>query len=113
MSEIDKQEEYGRENDLSSFDAKKKSSGLTLPKKLKGDKFTKAILAFALPCLLLIIQLVQGAAKTPTLQYGTFGRSNNALSTHPPPVNDPTRGCKAKNRCRQFTLSLENCRWVK
>ncbi|KAG8502952.1 hypothetical protein CXB51_000726 [Gossypium anomalum] len=71
--------------------------GLALPKKLKGDKFTKAILAFALPCLLLMIQPVQEAAKTPTLQYGTFGRSNNAPSTHPLPVNDPTRGCNAEN----------------
>ncbi|XP_017614772.1 uncharacterized protein LOC108459883 isoform X2 [Gossypium arboreum] len=85
-------------------------SGLALPKKLKGDKFTKAILAFALPCLLLMIQPVQGAAKTPTLQYGTFERSNNALSTHSPPVNDPTKGCNVENGCRQFTLSLENRR---
>ncbi|TYI33541.1 hypothetical protein ES332_A04G140900v1 [Gossypium tomentosum] len=83
-------------------------SGLALPKKLKGDKFTKAILAFALPCLLLMIQPVQGAAKTPTLQYGTFERSNNALSTHSPPGNDPTKGCNVENGCRQFTLSLEN-----
>ncbi|KAK8277053.1 hypothetical protein V6Z12_D10G239100 [Gossypium hirsutum] len=84
-------------------------SGLALPKKLKkGDKLTKAILAFALPCLLLLIQPVQGGSKTPTLQYGTFGRRNNAPSTHPPPVNDPTRGCNAANGCRQFTLSLEN-----
>ncbi|KAG4205460.1 hypothetical protein ERO13_A04G105466v2 [Gossypium hirsutum] len=79
-------------------------SGLALPKKLKGDKFTKAILAFALPCLLLMIQPVQGAAKTPTLQYGTFERSNNALSTHSPPGNDPTKGCNVENGCRQFTL---------
>ncbi|KHG16628.1 hypothetical protein F383_22288 [Gossypium arboreum] len=87
------------------------SSGLALPKKLKkGDKLTKAILAFALPCLLLLIQPVQGASKTPTLQYGTIGRRNNAPSTHPPPVNDPTRGCNAENGCRQFTLSLENRR---
>ncbi|KAK5785617.1 hypothetical protein PVK06_040219 [Gossypium arboreum] len=43
-------------------------SGLASPKKLKGDKFTKAMLAFALPCLLLMIQPIQGAAKTPTLQ---------------------------------------------
>ncbi|KHG16627.1 Protein Smaug [Gossypium arboreum] len=86
-------------------------SGLVLPKKLKmGDNFTKTILAFALPCLLLMIQPVQGAAKTPTLQYGSFERSNNAPSTHPPPVTDPTRGCNAENRCRQFTLSLENRR---
>nr|KJB68724.1 hypothetical protein B456_011G2366001 [Gossypium raimondii] len=86
-------------------------SGLALPKKLKkGSKLTKAILAFTLPCLLLLIQPVQGASKTPTLQYGTFGRRNNAPSTHPPPVNDPTRGCNAANGCRQFTLSLENRR---
>ncbi|KAG8500119.1 hypothetical protein CXB51_004159 [Gossypium anomalum] len=84
--------------------------GLALPKKLKGDKFTKAILAFALPCLLLMIQPVQEAAKTPILQYGTYGRSNNAPSTHPPPVNDSTRCCNAENGCRQFSLSLENCR---
>ncbi|MBA0730389.1 hypothetical protein Golax_025902, partial [Gossypium laxum] len=84
-------------------------SGLALPKKLKkGDKLTKAKLGFALPCLLLLIQPVQGASKTPTLQYGTFGRRNNAPSTHPPPVNAPTRGCNAADRCRQFTLSLEN-----
>ncbi|TYH51975.1 hypothetical protein ES332_D10G318900v1 [Gossypium tomentosum] len=57
-----------------------------------------------------MIQPAQGAAKTPTLQHGTFGRSNNAPSTHPPPVNDPTRGCNAENGCRQFTLSLENRR---
>ncbi|TYG51429.1 hypothetical protein ES288_D10G256700v1 [Gossypium darwinii] len=88
-----------------------KESGLALPKKLKkGYKLTKAILAFTLPCLLLLIQPVQGASKTPTLQYGTFGRRNNAPSTHPPPVNDPTRGCNAANGCRQFTLSLENRR---
>ncbi|XP_040934006.1 uncharacterized protein [Gossypium hirsutum] len=86
-------------------------SGLALPKKLKkGDKLTKAILAFALPCLLLLIQPVQGASKTPNLQYGTIGRRNNAPWTHPPPVNDPTRGCNAENGCRQFTLSLENRR---
>ncbi|KAG8480552.1 hypothetical protein CXB51_024598 [Gossypium anomalum] len=88
-------------------------SGLVLPKKLKmGDNFTKAILAFALPFLLLMIQPVQGAAKTPTLQYGSFERSNNAPSTHPPPVTDPTRGCNAENGCRQFTLSLENRRGI-